>query len=372
MAQSSITTNFNKRTLQFWARLIRWGEWYNSKLPLVALAVMYVTWHESPDPTLALVALGLGLAFAILYLAFGYLINDLSDWEVDIQAGKQRVAHQLGRPFARLVAVVLFVLSLACLAPYWVQPTVILQAVACYGLALAYSFPPLRLKERGWWGLMSGSLAQRALPALLAATLVAPLIWELGIFALLYLLIGLRWILIHQIEDREHDIATGIHTYVTDHGETSNLRRLQEYVFALEVVCLVILWGLVTKAAPVFAAVGVGYIAYLAYIYRSYRRIGITVSLYSYAYVPLADLYLIIWPLAMAILLAAQNPIFLILVALELVWKWNYARHHAFNFAVHDLYRRVRGLIFRIKSIKTKEDTNEQSDQQCCGQDISG
>jgi MoaA/NifB/PqqE/SkfB family radical SAM enzyme/4-hydroxybenzoate polyprenyltransferase len=325
------------RFFSFMNELVRWSEWYNSKLPLIALISLYSILNKNLPLSLALKPYALTLIFVILYLAFGYLINDLSDCEVDIKAGKIRAVHKLPKIWGWIIAIIISVIGILSLSEYYDRPFVSILVCACYVLAVVYSLPPLRLKERGWWGLISASAAQRSLPALIAAAVFDHINWDVGIFAILYLLIGLRWILIHQIEDFNNDLKTGVQTYVTQQKDNIHLKSLQKCIFGMEVLCLVILLTYLGWILPVFLIVYGAYVTYIIWLHRVYRKVNFNISLFSYVYVPLADFYLIIWPLSLALYLSTRDTGFFLIVGLEILWKWTYARRQAFNFVIRCL-----------------------------------
>lgn len=226
----------------WWLNATRWPEWGRSKLSAVvtAYALMMATRHnESPAELLA--EFLLLLVFTCLYLALGYMLNDLADWDADIQAGKQRSLHGLGRPAAAMRVSVVAIAAGA--VGWWIARSggVLAAGVVCalLLLAVAYSMPPLRLKTRGVLGLVSAALAQRVLPVCLVIA------WSgsLGVGAVLLLGLafatGIRQILVHQIGDAEADGRTGVRTYATQHGVGQLVELLVRIVAPVELaLCL--------------------------------------------------------------------------------------------------------------------------------------
>ncbi|MBA2446741.1 MAG: hypothetical protein H0V51_01810 [Chloroflexi bacterium] len=159
----------------------RWSDWFRSKVPLLLVAFSYHALLANLAPVAFAERLAAIFAFICLGYAFGYAVNDFADRDVD-----------------RLAAAV---------AP--------LIGLAAAGVATLYSLPPVRFKERGWLGLLVSAAAQRSLPALIIAATFDDLGWEAALFACLLLLIGLRWILVHQILDSPADLEAGVRTYVS-------------------------------------------------------------------------------------------------------------------------------------------------------------
>jgi len=146
--------------------LIRWEEWYDSKLPLLAATAYYLAMcHSLPWPD-AVARYSLSIIFCALFLAYGYAVNDYSDLEVDKLAGKRKLIAEIPRTNTLVLLIALVLLGIIVLLPYYQDRKVILAVVLCYMLGTAYSLPPIRLKERGIASLLGSAIAQRSLPAL--------------------------------------------------------------------------------------------------------------------------------------------------------------------------------------------------------------
>ena len=89
-------------------------------------------------------------------------------------------------------------------------------------LSFAYSVPPLRLKERGWLGVLADAMAAHVYPALLCLLIAAPrapygLSKPLAVTVMLWsLAFGLRGFLTHLVLDDELDRDSGLRTVVHD------------------------------------------------------------------------------------------------------------------------------------------------------------
>ncbi len=166
--------------------------------------------------------------------AFGYFINDLTDIRQDALAQKPNSVARLS-PMQRVV--ILVIILLVALLPWLYLPLTTLTApflLAQFLLFLAYSLPPMRLKERKQAGILTDALYAHVNPALLAAltfTLIIrqPLSSLVGYMAGLVtwqLLWGIRNILQHQLEDLENDIAAGVKTY----AQSANPNKLRHTI----------------------------------------------------------------------------------------------------------------------------------------------
>ena len=155
---------------------------------------------------------------------FGHVINDLCDVSVDAAAGKPNplAALTLGKRFA----LVLGLLAVALL-PWLVLPfdrLSIALLLTEFALFLAYALPPVRLKQRGIWAVLSDATYAYALPAILAAHtfflaagrpdnpvfILSLLVWQLAL--------GSRHFLNHLALDRGNDIRSGVSSFATTKG----------------------------------------------------------------------------------------------------------------------------------------------------------
>src|SRR5205823_4309031 len=116
---------------------------------------------SGPDFLLALASLVTVIA---LVCNFGYAINDLSDVEEDARTGKENAASRLGASGLMLVAFLSAFSSLAIAALAIGEAAAALTLCALL-LPLAYSMPPLRIKQRKWMGVIADTLAAHVYPA---------------------------------------------------------------------------------------------------------------------------------------------------------------------------------------------------------------
>lgn len=286
--------------------LIRWSEWFDSKLPFVVIAYFLLKLAYSEEDITAELALRV-LAFSALGLGFGYAYNDWTDVELDRKAGKKNSVAKLSLPKVILLLGGLIVCSLLSLWPLLGQSEVLGAVVLAYALAVAYSSPTVRLKERGWLGLISSSIAQRCLPCWILFAACGRITELTAIYLMLMFVVGLRWMVTHQMEDYENDQISQTLTYARRVGYSKAQKWLPRF-FLLElllIACLTLKMGL---ACPmVLAIVGIygGVTTFIALI------TGVTLwqklKQPSSAYLVLTDLYFVYWPLGFCILLIIRR-----------------------------------------------------------------
>lgn len=279
-------------TLLEWVRLTRWRDWVQSKLPfLTAVTVLLLPSTTTAPRVLEIVAT------VVAGAAFGYGLNDVADRASDARAGKVNRAAGVSRrrwlPYLILTGAGAFGLSVVW-APDAAAPALVLLSL---GLAIAYSLPPLRLKERGAAGVVSAAAAQWAVPVLVVAAAepdgwLHPSAW---LFSLLSLAIGTRWMVAHQLVDSVRDERSGVRTYARGRADVSGpLARVFACEFVLLGAGLAWTWP---RSAP--AAIVLG--PFLLHEVLLVSRRPLPVRLASYAEAPLAGYYFFALPVALAI-----------------------------------------------------------------------
>jgi SAM-dependent methyltransferase/4-hydroxybenzoate polyprenyltransferase/predicted nucleic acid-binding Zn-ribbon protein len=304
-------------------KLIRSQEWWLYKIaPLLTIAYAETLLLQLPPTTATLTTLTALLSITSV-AAYGYFLNDICDIESDQKANKPNAAAQL-HPWQRLLLCLLF-LSIGFAAPRPTHLGTIPLALlaANYLLPTLYSVPPLRLKERGIWGILSDAAGAHLVPTLfVAATLLNQtpdpprnaLIFT-GVTATHAFFVGLRGILLHQLWDRANDLNAGITTFVTQRQPETVQRWINRLVFPVELLFLGGVALLLCQSTPALTAFFVVYLLLAA--------VNIKTALHPFTPSPPQnqniiphDLYEVWLPLALAITLAVQNPQFLIFVAL--------------------------------------------------------
>ena len=292
------------------AQYLRIGEWMSSKVIMMLGALAYFVCLSDIEMAGAVRQLVVYFLFLSMFLAISYVVNDLSDLESDRKAGKQKVIAGLPR---RVVWISLGAMLLAGDVPimavaYDKTACLLLIAITTF-LGLAYSVPGIRFKEKGAWGLVECSFAQRCMPLTLILLFIERnrtniLLWVL--WFLLSFLNGIRYILIHQYIDRENDRASGTHTFVLD--RQVGIRQWILYCCVAEFVCCAaLLIPLMRDYAPV---VVVGVLASLVLEYCICQVLNVMAKkdwLVSFDSVPLELFYNIVFPLCLGICMMKKS-----------------------------------------------------------------
>ena len=263
MAANSITTTAgNMPSVRVLGRVDNW--WYSKVAPAIAIsycaALLYqVAAWETARSILLIAFVGLCAG------SYGHIINDVYDIEVDRNAGKRNhmarfepwqrfalCALTLGLGFAPALFVSYSRTSLSLLAVEFLLPTI-------------YSIPPIRLKGRGALGLVCDSFGAHMVPCLYVISVLAHVAGSASLVssprstafvictAVWALTLGLIGILIHEFEDRDNDIRSGIRTFATD-VEFHSVRTPMAIFYGIELCGFA---GMVTILFPVAPAIAI-------------------------------------------------------------------------------------------------------------------
>jgi len=311
------------RSLRLRLRVDDW--WLFHLLPLLAAAYASIAVFAAPAglayPTLARL-----IASIVAVAAYSHIVNDIGDVERDAAAGKP---NRWGSVPVWARAALAAALAAAGFA-VWTGAGLSAGTWALLGaiviLQPMYALRPLRLKERGAWGLVADSLHTHALPMLFCAVLFAdvagapawhPFPWVLAAWSFL---VGLRGIVYHQRTDEANDRRVGVATFVTAGGSARAGALARRFIYPAELASLGALGLTVLAAAPLLVAAFSAYGALMLVADRAgVWRAGFAdpAPAVRGAHIPLLGFYRS-WPApAFALLLAARDPRFLPLLAVH-------------------------------------------------------
>ena len=165
---------------------LRIKEWFTSKCSLMIGIFLYCYMKNTHKITgefwLQLIAF---VVFISSFLAFGYVINDFCDREIDILAGKKKIIATFPNWICIAILVIMVVIAAApvLIVGHGKLKLVIAVFITIFA-GMTYSAPPARFKEKGVWGLIVSSVAQRCLPLwvlyeLIVVSLSDLVLWEI-------------------------------------------------------------------------------------------------------------------------------------------------------------------------------------------------
>ncbi|MBW1987970.1 MAG: UbiA family prenyltransferase [Deltaproteobacteria bacterium] len=249
-------------------RPYRVRHWWRFKIPPLLCAALGLGMLLETPPLEMLSLAARGLWFICLAAAFGHAANEWADMEADMAAGKKNSMRPLSAKARVPVLLLPLVGAVASFPLALLSPLFAGLAAVEFILAGAYSLPPLRLKERGAWGVFADGTAAMGLPAVIMTSLflgrAAPPLPAL-VFAAAWIglsfVLGFEGILWHQDLDQQKDRKAGTSTYGARVGHERIRGLIARRLYPLEMVFLAAAMGVLSLAMPL---VGVFFLLHLA------------------------------------------------------------------------------------------------------------
>lgn len=225
------------------------------KFSLIFSAIYVVLYNQEFNFKLLFPYLLLAICTALGIGGIGYLFNDFSDREEDKINNKQNIFNT-STPI--VISLLTILLILFAILPWYFLPkdsfSWCLFFIELF-LFYTYSFPPLRLKERGFLGIVADSLYAQVVPCIFAAYTFLLLqnnqksiTVVVGLFYILWLLLlGVRNIIWHQLSDSQNDEIAQIKTFVLKTGTDKAKKIIRVILVAEMLTFLLILFLLISK-----------------------------------------------------------------------------------------------------------------------------
>ncbi len=306
---------------------LRVREWFASKSALM-IGIFLYCYIKSSDLNINRFSINLicYLIFISLFLAFGYVVNDFFDRDIDFQAGKKKVILLLPNWVCILILIAMIAgASGPILVIAGWKRKLVCAVLLTILLGFYYSAPPLRFKERGVLGLIVSSTAQRCMPLWVLYEFIPMNMQDFILWEVLSFFIGIRYILIHQRIDAQNDLKTGTITFATKYIHVVSIGIYLS--FAMEIICLILLFApWKNKIVLLLAAILFGYLLWQGFVIR--KKFSENMFL-TFSCVPLEDFYSFYLPVACLLILSIQywKIVFFLLVFLLIMWdsqlkKW--------------------------------------------------
>ena len=274
-------------------------QWHPGKLPIFIGITLTLALENNQKINLTWLAGAYALTF--LYLASGYMLNNLSDTYHDFAAGKS-IGLENWKPNSVLLLVIsvtaVGIISTILFAPAKIIP----WALFCYTLAFAYSYRP-RLKEHVFGGPIVAAFTQIPAPAIAVAIYCDKVSFISVLYIIVAFLFGLRMIFVHHLIDYENDILTGISTTATFFGKKRIYSLLYSF-FGVETLLTCILIISIFKTSTQFFMIVFFTIPLVIAIKRALSNKSFRLD--SYEYIPLADIHESILPLILTLTIAIK------------------------------------------------------------------
>jgi 4-hydroxybenzoate polyprenyltransferase len=254
--------------------IIRTSEWWEYKLaPLLAIGYATALLYS-----ISLYNMAIHLFFLLVSVIVGAVyvsvINDITDLEDDLAAGKSNRMSGIPRNYRWMIpALCLF--AGALFNGYFFTDSLsrLLYLLPWISFSL-YSFPPVRLKKRGLWGVLADACGSHLFISLLIVADISnysgtSINWywftAVGVWSFFY---GLRGILWHQFIDRDNDLKINLKTFAT---RICPERFLTSSYILFFIECLAFFYMIISlNILLVFILL----IIYLGLAYFRYKKLG--------------------------------------------------------------------------------------------------
>ncbi|TWF45273.1 4-hydroxybenzoate polyprenyltransferase [Chitinophaga polysaccharea] len=294
-------------------KIIRMHDWWISKMAPV-LAVGYATVAMNNGSLFkSITGILIVLSSLIVGAIYVSIINDVTDIAIDNQAGKYNYMARLPASFRIMIPLCCVLGGIAFMCFFYPDiPSLLWYGLSWIAFSL-YSFPPVRLKERGILGVLADAGGAHLFPTCLMVAAVSYFMhWKVEFYwfmivAVWALALGLRGILWHQFRDRNNDLLTGVNTYATSINP-QQFKYWQRVILVFEVLALFIILLMLH-----YWMVGTGLLLYLVWSLLQYKLSGrkpvIIQSVYnSNTLLVMTTYYQVFFPLSLLIKFAIDQP----------------------------------------------------------------
>jgi len=210
------------------ANFVRWRDWGPGKIPILCTQVAnigLVTHDYSPTFIIFFI---LYLGFAVIHSALGYVVNNFGDRVVDGLQGKNNPFQKLTQSQGLAILAAMAALAFLSGLPFINRSYFLWLWILWAFFALSYSLKPIRLKERGKWGLAISATAQWTLPVMLTFAAFGRFgKADMIVFVCANTISGATLEIAHQRWDRSRDRETNTKTFgvQTDNTKLDRIYR---------------------------------------------------------------------------------------------------------------------------------------------------
>jgi len=306
------------------AHLTRAKDWRLTFIPFILGCVyLWLLWFSTPFSVDAIVLFCLSLATALGFAALGYLTNEYFDQDDDLRAGKlNRIAHAT----APLRFVLMLAALLLALLPWLWLPSnaytwlLIASELCCFAL---YSLPFPRFKKIPFISNLIDMAYAYTIPLVLSFhtySLFHAQVWPTWLWPLVACVsfIGLRGIIIHQVDDLFNDKRAGLHTLPSTIGPEATSLVLA-FLLMAECLAFLVFAIMLSVAMPWWAtSVLLAFLGFVALLALGQNNIHLRFLPITPPRHATDQFYQIIFPMIALVLLAFSHPWWAILIPLHM------------------------------------------------------
>lgn len=237
---------------------IRIQDWWNAILiPVIIFYLSGLIISEKKIDILYFINLLQLLFLSASTAAFGFYLNELTDIECDLKAGKKNIVSTFSNQTRMVYLITIIVLLILSSIPFWGSKLIFSLIILQIALLMIYSCPPLRWKNNPYIAVLLDSLYSGTIfyfvALVWAGVKLVPQIWiPTLIFGLSK---GLRNIIYHIDKDADKDLKAGQKT-MAHISHTRSLFRVQVYLMIPELISILCLIIQTSKVAIILSIIG--------------------------------------------------------------------------------------------------------------------
>ncbi|KQS32513.1 UbiA family prenyltransferase [Pedobacter sp. Leaf194] len=329
--------------------IIRSQEWWSHKLPPL-LAIAYATVLMSPVPLFRVAHWALFLLCALVVGAiYVSVINDITDLEEDIASGKANRIQQVAEKYRWFIPAICLLAGF--IFGYFLYPDLLSCALylSSWIVFSLYSIKPIRLKNRGIFGVFADGCGSHLFPSLLMVASMSYItnqeinwIWfaAVGVWALTY---GLRGILWHQFADRLNDIKVNLNTYASKTTPAA-FKNKGRFLIIVELAAFSVMLYKINLTLP-FVGLGI----YLLLVFLRYKinktQVIIILKTNDQPFqILMADYYQMFFPVSLLVAAFISEHYNVLILACHL-----FLFPHIFWLAIYDYFYFFKVFIHKVK-----------------------
>ncbi len=292
------------------------------KFSLIFCSIYIVLFFSNTLELKILFYLFISILLSIGIAGLGYVMNDIKDYKDDLQNNKLNLFNKFSKTQSTILVVLFIILSIF---PWFYLPSdkyTLYLLTAEFLLFYLYAFPPFRLKEKGIFGVITDAFYAQLIPCLLAIYTFSKIgntilnFDVIVLYAIWLMFVGVRNILKHQVEDFENDNKTKTKTFVTIYGIEYSKKLSTRFLFPFELIIFISL--LLIIRTPYFVVL----IIYILYITALIVKRNETNEADLFHFINTRifnEFYEIHLPIILLICFSFSNPIFIIILILNLL-----------------------------------------------------
>lgn len=292
------------------------------KFSLIFCSIYVVLFYGNNLECNILFYLFISILLSIGIAGLGYVMNDIKDFKDDLQNNKPNLFNKFSKSQSVLIVVLFALLSIF---PWLYLPTdkyTFYLLVIEFLLFFVYASPPFRLKEKGFLGIITDALYAQVVPSLLAVYTFSKIsntilnVKLIVLYSAWLLLVGIRNIIKHQVEDFDNDKNTKTKTFVTIYGIEYSKKISLKYLFPIEFILFTSL--LITIKTPYFIAL-LGYLLYTTILFIKRNKTTEIDSFYFINTRIFNEFYEIHLPIILLVCFCFSNAIFIFILGFNLL-----------------------------------------------------